>query len=38
MILTTAGGCGPSDRYYDQQLNQHEREVLDEADSEDEED
>ena len=26
MVLTTSGGCGPSDRYYEQQLLQYERE------------
>ena len=35
MILTTNGGCGPSDRFYEQQLMQYEREVN--RDGEDEE-
>ena len=36
MILTTGGGCGPSDRYYDQQLMQYEREVDDDGEDEEE--
>ena len=31
MMITTSGGCGPSDRFYEQQLLQYEREVADDT-------
>ena len=36
MMITTAGGCGPSDRYYEQQLLQYEREQEEPDDSHEE--